>query len=140
MAPLLTALFFLAVFVIAPLKGALIFCGAILLATLFVQATTSAVSNAGVTLTESFKAIVLSVFFGAIAAFTVMSFMKGAPRELINGGSGLLLLALQHGAYVLGFRLALGLTFLHAFLVATVSTVFTSAAIWYIVKMSNLAA
>lgn len=137
MGPLLVVVFFAAVFVFAPLKGALIFCGTILLATVVVQATTSSISKVSVSLTEAFKAIVLSAFFAAVAAFTILSFMVGAPRELINAGSGLGLVALQYGAYVLGFQFALGLTFAHSALVAIVSTLVTSASVWYIAKMAS---
>lgn len=138
MAYLLVVLFFLALFVVAPLKGALVFSGSLLLASLAVQATSSAVSMVSVSLTEAFKAIVLSLFFTAIAAFTAVSFMVGAPRELLNSGSGLVLLALQYGAYVLGFRMALGLTFAHSAVVAVISTLVTSVAIWFIDRMATL--
>lgn len=136
MGHLLVVVFFLAVFVVAPLKGSLVFCGTILFASVIVQATTSAIAQVSVSLTDSFKAIVLSLFFTGVAAFTVVSFIVGAPRALVNGGSLLVLLVLQYGAYVFGFRLALGLTYIHAALVAIVSTLVTSGAIWYIAKMS----
>lgn len=139
MGHLLSVFFFLAVFVLAPLKGALIFAGTVLLASLIVQASSSAISGTSVTLTESFKAIVFSIFFAAVASFTIVSFLIGAPSQLINSGSGLALVALQYGSYVLGFRLALGLTFLHSAMVAIVSTLLTSVSIWYIAKMASSA-
>jgi hypothetical protein len=136
MAQLLVVLFFLALFVVAPLKGAVLFSGAVLLATLAVQATTVAVSRVNVSLSEAFKAIVLALFFSAVAVFTSISFMHGAPRELINGANVLGLNGMLYGAYVLGFRIALDLTFLHAALVAVVSTLVTSTSIWFILRMA----
>lgn len=139
MSQLLLVVFFLALFLVAPLKAALLFSGTLLLASLAVQASASAISRVTVSLGEAFKAIVLSVFFSAVAAFTIFSFAIGAPRELIssgNAGSSLGILALQYGAYVLGFRLALGLTVVHAAMVAVVSTLLTSLSVWFIVKMA----
>ena len=136
---LLTVAVFLAVFLLAPLKGALLFCGAILLAALIVQATTSAIAKVNVSLTDSFKAIVLSVFLAAVAAFTIVSFLIGAPLQLITSSGGLALVALQYCFYVLGFRIALGLTFAHAATVAIVSTLLTSISIWYVAKMMSSA-
>ncbi|RZL02905.1 MAG: hypothetical protein EOP36_07110 [Rubrivivax sp.] len=135
MAQLLMACFFLAVLLLAPLKASAIFLGALLLATLVVQATTATMSQVRVTMGSAFKAIVLSLFFSAIATFTAISFVYGAPRFLINNLSGMALVGLQYGAYILGFRMALGLTTLHAAMVAVASTLITSASIWFIAKM-----
>jgi hypothetical protein len=137
MPQVLVIVFFLAIFVFAPLKGALVFAGAVLLASLVVQTSTSAISKVNVTITESFKAIVYSLFFSAIAAFTIMSFMRGASASLMTPATGVLLAALQYGGFILGFRVALGLTFVHAALVAFASTIITSSAIWFIAKMAT---
>jgi hypothetical protein len=137
MGQLLVVLFFLALFVVAPLKAAILFSCSILLATLVVQATTATISRVNVSLSESFKAIVLASLFSAIAIFTMISFMSGAPRGLIGNPTGFALLGLQYGAYVLGFRIALGLTFIHAAIVAVVSTLITSTSIWFIAKMAQ---
>lgn len=134
---LLVVIFFLALFLTLPLKAAVVFCGALLLSTLVVQATTGTVARVKVTLTESFKAIVLSTFFAMVAAFTTVSFLRGAPRDLINDTSGLLLMVLQYTAYVLGFRMALGLIWPHAALVALLSTLITSVSIWFISSMAT---
>lgn len=138
MGQLLVVLFFLAMLVVAPIKASLTFMGALLLATLVVQSVTSSISHVQVTLGASFKAIVLSLFFAAVAVFTIISFTVGAPRFMFNELSGLLLTGLQYGAYILGFRIALGLTFSHAAMVAIASTLITSMSIWFIVKMSHL--
>lgn len=140
----LMACFFLAMLFLAPLKASVILLGALLLATLVVQATTSTIANVQVTLGSALKAIGLSLFFSAIAIFTIISFIHGAPRFMFNnvGGmalSGLALTGLQYGAYILGFRIALGLTMLHAAMVAAVSTLITTMAVWFISKMAFIA-
>jgi hypothetical protein len=139
MGQVLMLCFFLAVLVLAPLKASAIFLGALLLATLVVQATTTTISNVNVSMGSAFKAIVLSLFFSAVAMFTIISFMHGAPRFLVNNLSGMTLMALQYGAYILGFRMALGLTTLHAALVAIASTLITSVSILFIAKMAWIA-
>ena len=140
MGPFLVVLFFVALLVFAPIKAAVAILGALLLATLAVQATTATISHVNATLTESFKAIVLAVLFTGIAMFTITSFMVGAPRSMFANPasmaiSGVGLMALQYGSFVMGFRLALGLTFLHSAIVAVVSTAVTSVSIWFIAKM-----
>ena len=140
MGPLLAVLFFVALLVFAPIKAAVAILGALLLATLAVQATTATISHVNATLTESFKAIVLAVLFTGIAMFTITSFMVGVPRSMFANPasmaiSGVGLMALQYGSFVMGFRLALGLTFLHSAIVAVVSTAVTSVSIWFIAKM-----
>lgn len=145
MGQLLFALFFLALFVVAPIKAAAVFTGAIFLATLVVQATTASISRVSVSLTDAFKAIVYASFFTAVAVFTVFSFMVGAPRELFASpaafaAASLPLIALQYGAYVLGFKVALGLTLVHAAIVALASTAITSGAFWFISKMAAIQA
>ena len=139
MGQFLTILVILAILVVAPLKAAAAILGTVLLSTLVVQTTTSTFSKVNVTLIESFKAIVLSLFFSAVAVFTTISFMRGAPREFLNNLSGMALVAMQYSAYVLGFRIALGLTFFHAAVVAIASTIITSACLWFIGKMVALA-
>jgi len=129
---------------LAPLKASAILLGALMLATLVVQATTSSISHVKVTMGSAFKAIALSLFFTGVAMFTIISYMHGAPRFMFDnlGGlalSGMVITVLQYGAYILGFRLALGLTTLHAAMVAVASTFITSAALWYISKMATLA-
>lgn len=142
MGQLLFAIFFLALFVVAPIKVAAIFTGALFLATFVVQATTASISSVNVSLTESFKAIVYATFFSAVAVFTVFSFMVGAPRELFANSAAFAaasmpLIALQYGSFVLGFKMALGLTWLHAAIVAVASTAITSGAIWFITRMAT---
>jgi hypothetical protein len=145
MGPLLVVVFFLALFIVAPLKAAAIFSGALLLSTLVVQATTASISRVNVSLTDSFKAIVYSFLFTAVAVFTIFSFMIGAPREVFMNptaafATGIPITLLQYGAYVLGFKIALGLTFIHSCIVAAASTLITSGAIWFISKMVSHAA
>lgn len=142
MGQLLVIVFFLALFVAIPFKSAALFSGSLLLSTLVVQATTSTISRVNVSLTDSFKAIVYSFFFTVIAVFTIFSFMVGGPREIfVNPASFLAasvpLVLLQYGAYVLGFKVALGLTLLHSIIVAAASTFITSGAIWFITKMAG---
>ncbi len=143
MGQLLFALFFLALFVAAPFKVAATFTGALLLATLVVQATTASISRVNASITDSFKAIVYACFFTAVAVFTIFSFMAGAPRELfanttVFAAASLPLVVLQYGSFVLGFKMALGLTWLHAAIVAVASTAVTSGAIWFITKMATM--
>ncbi|CAN5377474.1 hypothetical protein BH11PSE11_BH11PSE11_26160 [soil metagenome] len=135
MPQVLAVLLFVAIFIFAPLKGALIFTGAVLFATIVVQASTAAISKVSVTITEAFKAIVYSLFFTAVAAFTVMSFMRGAPSALVTPATVAALAGLQYGGYVLGFMIALGLTFVHAAMVALASTLITCSALWFIAKL-----
>lgn len=92
---------------------------------------------------SALKAIGLSLFFSAIAVFTIISYMHGAPRFMFDnmGGlalSGIALTGLQYGAYILGFRMALGLTTLHAAMVAMASTFITTVAVWFISKMVSI--
>lgn len=142
MSQLLFALFFLALFVFAPFKAAATFSGAIFLATLVVQTTTASISRVNVSLSDSFKAIVYACFFTAVAVFIIYSFMVGAPRSLfanttVMAAASLPLLVLQYGSFVLGFKIALGLNWLHAAIVAVASTAVTSGAIWFITKMAT---
>jgi hypothetical protein len=141
-AQLLFVGFFLVLFVVAPVKAAGVFLGAFLLAALVVQATAASVCRASVTLADSIKAIVYAFFFAAVAIFTLFSFMVGAPRELLTNpavvaAAGWPLVALQYGAFVLGFKLALGLSFLQACVVSIASTAITSGALWFISRMAS---
>jgi hypothetical protein len=142
MGQLLVVVFFLALFVVAPFKAAALFSGSLLLSTLVVQATTVTISRVKVSLAESFKAIVYSFFFTVVAIFTIYSFMIGGPREVFMNPAAFFvasapLVLLQYGAYVLGFKVALGLTLLHAIIVAAASTLITSGSIWFIAKMAS---
>lgn len=142
MGQLLFVGFFLVLFVVAPVKAAAIFAGAFLLAALVVQATASSVSRTSVSLTDSFKALVYAVFFTLVGVFTIFSFMVGAPKQLFMNPAAVSavagpLLALQYGSYALGFKIALGLTFIQAAIVAVASTVITSGAMWFIVKLAG---
>lgn len=142
MGAILFTIFFLVLFVAAPMKVAAVFTGALFLATVVVQATTVSISRVNVSLTESFKAIVYACLFTAVAVFTILSFMVGAPRELFANttavaAASLPLVVLQYGSFVLGFRMALGLTWPHAAVVAATSTAITSGAIWFIAKMAS---
>jgi hypothetical protein len=142
MGQLLLVVFVIAVLFIAPLKVAGLLIGGLLLSTLVVQATASSVGRTPITLVEAFKALVLSTFFSMVAILTVASFMSGAGiqalREAGPTAQGLALglsfdlaaTALLYGAYFLGFRVALGLPFLHSALVAVVSTLIISLCWW----------
>lgn len=139
---MLFVVFFLLLFVAAPFTVAVVFSGSVLLSTLVVQATAAAISGVSVSLAQSFKAIVYSFFFTAVAVFTGFSFLIGGPQEIFaNPGSAFAasvpLLALQYLAFVLGFKVALDLTLLHAIVVAAASTLITSGALWYIAKMAR---
>jgi hypothetical protein len=140
MGQLLVVVFFLALFIAAPIKVAALFSGSLLLSTLVVQATTASISRVNVTLSDSFKAIVYSFLFTAVAVFTIYSFMIGAPREIFESPTAALaasvpLVLLQYGSFVLGFKVALGLTLAHSFIVAAASTLITTGAIWFISKI-----
>lgn len=142
MGQLLFVLFFLALFVVAPTKVAAIICGALLLAALVVQAAAAGVTRSSVSLGDSVKAIVYAVFFSAVAAFTIFSFVLGAPRELFTNPAsvtalGWPLIALQYGAFVLGFKMALGLTFVQAAVVSLASTAIATGALWFIGRLAG---
>ncbi|HEX5310792.1 hypothetical protein [Aquabacterium sp.] len=143
MGTVLVGLSFLVLFLIAPIKVTAIVCGSLLLCALVVQATTTTLSRVNVTLSDSFKAIIYSFFFSIIAFFTIFSFLIGGPREIFMNpasarAAAIPLILLQQGAYILGFKLALGLTLIHAFIVAVASSFITSGAFWFILTMANL--
>lgn len=143
MGQLLLVVFVVAVLFLAPLKVAGLLIGGLLLSTLVVQATAASVGRTPVTMGEAFKALVLSSFFSFVAILTVASFMSGAGIAALREAGpataqGLALgwsfdmaaTALLYGAYFLGFRIALGLPFLHSALVAVVSTAIISGCWW----------
>lgn len=141
MSQLLLVTFIVAVLFIAPLKTAAVLFGGLLLATLVVQATAAGVARTPVTLGESLRAIVLSVFFSCVAMVTIWSFTtSGAMGTMMHGPDGLQwlfgtvaglgLTIFQAVAFFLGFRVALGLPFLHSALVAVVSTTILGISLW----------
>jgi hypothetical protein len=143
MGSILSALFFVGLFVLAPFKFAAIFTCALLFSSLVIKATAASISHVEVPLTDAFKALVYSFFFSFLAILTIFSFLKGAPREVFMSPTSIVaigwpLVFLQYGAYVLGFKIALGVTLLHSILVAAVSTAITSGSIWLIGAMVGL--
>lgn len=132
---------FLGFFVaIAPMKVTLLGLFAIGIITAIVQVTSNMIGGTKFTIGESFKAVAWSVLFMAAGIFTAISLMHGsgpndsAQRALIAG-------ILPYIGYTLGFRLALGVTFLHAAAIAIVSTALSIVFFWiYFSLLSKVAA
>jgi hypothetical protein len=112
---------------IAPLKITLAACLMLLLVTTAVRFTTRAVAGVASSYGETAKAMALSFFFVVIAFFTLLSFSKGTGVTQFTGLAGYLVFFAFLGAYVLGFKLSLGLSFVASSVVAVVSTVASTA-------------
>jgi hypothetical protein len=130
MGPVLLAVFMVIFVMIAPLKVVALTVAGFGSASLVVQATALSISGVKVTIAQAFKTIILSFLLSLLAGFTLVSFVRGAPHFMLNDITGLGALAFQYGAYVLAFRMGLGLTWLHAALVAVVSSTITGVCIW----------
>lgn len=111
----------------------------LLIASMTAQATARSLSGVRVSIAAAFRALVLTFLLSMLAAFTVMSFMHGAPPEfastLTHPGANVL----TFGAYVLGFRMGLGLQWGHAAIVAAMSSLIIGACAWLAVFLPSLA-
>jgi hypothetical protein len=107
---------------IAPLKVTLAACLLLLVVTTVVRFTTRAVAGVESSYGEAAKAMALSFFFLVIAFFTLLSFATGTGVTQFTGLAGYLVFLAFFVAYVLGFKLSLGLSFVASGVVAIVST------------------
>lgn len=125
----------LAFAMIAPIKVVLIGAAGFAFASLVVQAATSAIAGVKVEVAQAFKAILLSLFFTLVASFTLMSAQRGAPGfglgHLANSSAGVF----QFSASVLAFRIGLGLTWLHAAIVAAASSAIIASSVWLMCQL-----
>ncbi|MDQ8024038.1 MAG: hypothetical protein REI94_19525 [Moraxellaceae bacterium] len=87
-----------------------------------VRFSTNFVTGATTSYTESFKAVGLAFVFVLLALFTIISFTKGAAPLAIVLFSGPMMLLLPV-AYFLGFKIALGVSFLASIVIAIISAV-----------------
>jgi hypothetical protein len=108
---------------IAPLKITLATCLMLLIITTVVRFTTRAVAGVESSYGEATKAMALSFFFLVIAFFTLLSFASGTGVTQFTGLAGYLVFLAFFAAYVLGFKLSLGISFIASSLVAVVSAV-----------------
>jgi len=112
---------------IAPLKITLAACLMLLLVTTVIRFTTRAVAGVESSYSEAAKAMALSFFFLVIAFFTLLSFASGTGVNQFTGLAGYLVALVFFAAYVLGFKLSLGISFVASGLIAVVSTVVSTA-------------
>lgn len=118
-----------------PLKVSAFGVGGLLLTTLVIQVTGSVVSGARISAGEAARAIVLSLLLSGLCLLALASFSHGAPRELLDSSMAWTVMGGSvYVAYVLGFRLAMSLTWLHAAIVAVVSTAITSTCMVLLAK------
>lgn len=126
-------LFFVLAFVAfafaAPTKVTVLCAVLLLLITLTVVAVTQAVAGTSTTLSSAFKAVFLSLCFLAVWLLTLLSYLKGGDRSF-HELSLVVLLASLFGAFVMGFKVALPLTFRSSAIVAVLSTGISGALIW----------
>lgn len=111
----------------------------LLIASLIVQPTARALSGVKVSLAAAFRTLVLTFLLSMLAAFTVMSLLIGARPEFVSTLTNLGANALAFGAYVLGFRVGLGLNWGHAAIVAAMSSLIIGACVWLAVSQASLA-
>lgn len=118
---------FLCFAALAPLHITIIACVILILIPTIVRYTAKALAGTEPSFGEAFKAVALSLFFVALAAFMLGSAMGGIHA---SGPFVFILLAGFFAAYVLGFKLALGTSFGASAAIAAVSTVVSVAALW----------
>jgi len=111
---------------LAPLKIAAALLLTLAVVAFTVKTVTRAVSGTEVSLAASLRAVGLALAFAAILLFTLLSFSAGTGITQFLGLSALAVLAAFLVAYVLGFKLALGLNWGSGSLVALVATVITT--------------
>ena len=110
---------------IAPLKVTLATSLFILLILALVRFSAQAVTGAQASFGEAAKAVSLSFIFLAIAIFTLISFSyspKGVNIEL-SGLAGFAVFGATLAAYILGYKLGLGISFVASAVIALISSV-----------------
>ena len=111
---------------LAPLKVAVAMLLTLLVVAATVKAVAKAVAGTEVSLGASLRAVGLGLTFATVLLVTLLSFSAGTGVTQFLGMSALLVLAAFLAAYVLGFKLALGVTWGAASLVALIATLVTS--------------
>lgn len=135
MEAVLFVFFLLAFALVAPPHVVAFTATGLLVATLVVRTTASLLSGVRVSLAAAFRTLVLTFLLSMLASITLMSFVVGTPPEFKNTLTSLGANVFSFGAYVLGFRIGLGLTWPHAALVAVVSSLIIGGCIWLTVLL-----
>lgn len=130
MQQLVLVLVFVAFAISAPIKVTALCATLLLLITLTVVAVTHAVAGVSTTVSSAFKAVFLSLCFLAIWLLTLLSYVKGSGSASFHDLSLLMLLASLFGAFVMGFKVALPLSFSSSAIVAVLSAGISGALIW----------
>lgn len=137
MEAVLFVFFLLAFVLVAPPNVVAITATGLIFASLVVQTAASALCGVRVSLAASFRTLVLAFLLSMLAIFTIMSFMIGAPPEFKHALANPLSQLFTFGAYVLGFRLGLGLRWPHAALVSALSSAIIGACLWAAVALAS---
>jgi hypothetical protein len=112
---------------LAPLKVTAAILLTLVVVAVTVKVVTRTVAQTDVSLGSSLGAVALALAFAAIMLFTLFSFSVGTGITQFFGLSAILVLAAFLASYVLGFKLALHLTWGSGSLVALIATVITAA-------------
>ncbi|MBK0394706.1 hypothetical protein [Ramlibacter algicola] len=121
---------FLAFAFLAPLKFTVVSLVLLFLVASIVIVAARAIADVQPTYGQALKAVGLSLFFAAIALFTLLSFSSGTGITSFSGFSALAVVGLLLASYVLGFSMALGTTFGASTAIATLSTIASGALLW----------
>ena len=111
---------------LVPLKIAAAMLVTLAVVAITVKTVTRAASGTEVSLAASLRAVGLALTFAAILLLTLLSFSAGTGVTQFLGLSAVVALAAFLASYVLGFKLALGLTWGSGSLVALIATVITT--------------
>ena len=116
---------------IAPLKVTLATCLFVLVILSVVRFSAQAVTGVQATFGEAAKAVSLSLVFLAIAIFAWASLSLGVPKGTsiqITGLGGYAVFGSTLAAYVLGFKLGLGISFGSSAVIALISSAASTVA------------
>lgn len=130
MEAVLFVFFLLAFALVAPPHVVALTATGLLIASLVVRAAARALSGIRIGLAVTFRTIVLAFLLSMLAAFAVMSFALGAPPEFQHAVTDVGAHTLSFAAYILGFRIGLGLNWPHAATVAAASALTVGAFVW----------
>ncbi len=108
---------------IAPLKVTLATCLLLLIVMTIIRVMTKAVAGAESSYAEAAKAVGLSFFFLVVAVLALLNFSSNTGITQFTGLAAGLVFFVFFAAYVLGFKLSLGIPFGPSAVVAVVSTV-----------------
>ena len=116
---------------IAPLKVTLATCLFVLVILSIVRFSAQAVTGVQATYGEAAKAVSLSFVFLVIAIFTWVSLSLGDPKGVsiqISGLGGYAVFGATLAAYILGFKVGLGISFGASAVIALISSVASTVA------------